>query len=154
MATNSKMMAESTTATITLGDGTTKPALENLKSTNGAGHVEPTQLANERNIGTSNQYGVGVDECNGSILDAGTSAQAVSGGAPALVFGIQINTALAGTLTITGLTNVSGAATDIVLPIATPIGYYEMKGAKCNIALVCQLSDATDDVLVLWRPIS
>ena len=109
-------------------------------------------LANERNAGTANQYGVGVDECNGSILDASTGAQAVSVGAPAILFGIQINTALAGTLTITGLTNVTGAATNIVLPIATPIGYYECKGAKCNTALVCTLSDATDDVLVLWRP--
>ena len=108
-------------------------------------------LYGERGSG-SNKYAVGVDECNGSILDASTGAQAVSVGAPALVFGVQINTVLAGTLTITGLTNVSGAATDIVLPIATAIGYYELKGAKCNTALVCTLSDATDDVLVLWRP--
>lgn len=132
-------------------DSTTeKPAPD--RSTNGAKHTEPNQLATERNVGTSNQFGVGVDECNGSILDAVTSAQAVSAGAPALIFGVQINTALAGTLTITGLTNVSGVATDIVLPVATPIGYYELKGAKCNTALICQLSVATDDVCVLWRP--
>lgn len=36
---NSKMVAESTTATITQSDGTTKPALENIKSTGGASHT-------------------------------------------------------------------------------------------------------------------
>lgn len=122
-----------------------------LTFTGDAVKTSPEQMAGERNIKTPNQYAVGVDECNGSILDASTSAQAVSGGLPALIFGVQINTALAGTLTITGLTNVSGAATDVVLPIATPIGYYELKGAKCDTALICTLSDATDDVLVLWR---
>ena len=126
--------------------------IENADGSIGMATNHPDAFAQERNVGTSNQYGVGVDECNGSILDAGTGAQAVSAGAPALLFGIHINTALAGTLTITGLSNVTGAATDIVLPIATAIGYFEFKGAKCDTALICTLSDATDGVLVLWRP--
>ena len=124
-------------------------------SSSGDGVVAVNQrdaIAHERNVGTSNQYGVGVDECNASILDAGTSAQAVSAGAPALLFGIHINTQLVGTLTITGFTNVSGPATDIVLAAGTAVGWYDFKGAKCETALVCTLSTATDDVLVLWRP--
>ena len=106
-----------------------------------------------RNDGTSSAYMIAREECNGSILDASTAAQAVSGGAPAHLQGIIINTALVGTLTISGLTNVTGTVTDIVLAAATPVGFIDFKGVRCETALIAQLATATDDVVILWRPL-
>lgn len=106
-----------------------------------------------RNAGLSSEYSIERNECNGSILDASAAAQAISGGAPAHLQGIIINTVLAGTITISGLTNVTGTATDIVLAAGTAVGFIDFKGARCETALIVQLATATDDVVILWRPI-
>lgn len=84
-----------------------------------------------------------------------TSAVTIGGGVASdtLLRRIIIGTALAGTLTITGFQDETGAAKSLVLPIATPAGSYEF-GDVLNEkgALTITLSSATDDddVMVIW----
>lgn len=136
---------------------TTYDPITNQKIINQAACTEEQrQEAGARNpTSTVTSYVVNRDECNCTMLDAGTGAQAVSAGAPAHLQGIMIHTALAGTLTITGMTNVSDSATDFVLPIGTVAGFYDFKGARCETALSVTKSSASDDgaIAVMWRPI-
>lgn len=70
----------------------------NKTRTAGADNVYvASEGAGERNPGTANQYGVGVDECDYHVLDKadGTDVQ-VSSGSPALLFSVYVNEALAG----------------------------------------------------------
>lgn len=115
---------------------------------NGGGRNEATQ---------TNNFTATKHECNSTILNTTTTSQAVSGGAPAYLMGITIHTALAGTLTITGLTNVAGVATNWVIPIGA-VGEVLPAGnaRRCETALSATLSSATDydRVMIDWRPIS
>ena len=114
----------------------------------GARHSEPTQLANERNVGTANQYGVGVDECTATVID-GTAAIAVSSGVPALVFGILIITS-ANTATIVGLKDDDGVAKTVILTSSSVSQFFDLKGMKVDATFT--VTDAIgDDVVVFWR---
>lgn len=118
---------------------------------------EQGQIGGERNTSsTTNNYDATKHECNSTILNTQITAQAISAGAPAFLMGIHIHTALAGTLTIAGLTNLAGTATDWVLPIGA-VGTILSSGnaRRCETALSATLSSATDygRVMIDWRPI-
>lgn len=114
----------------------------------GAIIAEPNQIAHERNIGTSNQYGVGVPECNATVLD-GTSAVAVSSSIPALVFGIFITTSGA-TATIVGLDDQLGAPKSIILTSSSASQFLDLSGMKVDTTFTVTAS-VDDDVVVFWR---
>lgn len=114
----------------------------------GAIIAEPNQLAQERNIGTSNQYGVGVPECNGTVLD-GTSAVAVSASIPALVFGVLIITS-GTTATIVGLSDQLAAPKSVILTASSASQYFELSGMKVDTTFTVTAS-VDDDVVVFWR---
>ena len=73
----------------------------------------------------------------------------------AVLHGIWIHTALAGTVTVGGFADDAGLAQNFVLPIATPAGLYSFPRGLINSAgaLTVQLSSATDQLRVsaLWR---
>lgn len=115
----------------------------------GAVISEPNQIAHERNIGTSNQYGVGVGECEATVLD-GTSAVAVSSSAAALVFGILITTSGA-TATIIGLSDQIPTAKSVVLTSSSVSQFFDLKGMKVDTTFTVTAS-VDDDVVVFWRP--
>lgn len=114
----------------------------------GGGRSEATQ---------ANNHTVTRHESNAAILNSVTTIQAVSGGVPASLMGIQIHTALSGTLTITGFTNVAGTATPWVIPSGS-VGAVQPPGLadRCETALSATLSDPLDynKVKISWRPIS
>lgn len=119
--------------------------------------LEKGQIGGERNnASASNNYDAVKHECNSTILNTVITAQAVSAGAPAFLMGIQIHTALAGTLTIAGFANVAGTATPLVLPIGS-VGSVLPPGnaRRCETAIVATLSSALDydRVVIDWRPI-
>jgi len=110
---------------------------------------EPNQLAQERNIGTANQYGVGVSECNAMILN-GSLAVAVSGGAPALVFGVLIGTSGA-TATIVGLSDQTPTARSVILTSSSVSQFFDLRGMKVDATFTVNPS-ISNDVVVFWRP--
>lgn len=114
----------------------------------GAVISEPNQIAHERNIGTSNQYGVGVGECEATVLD-GTSAVAVSSNIAALVFGILITTSGA-TATIVGLNDQTPAAKAVILTSSSSSQFFDLKGMKVDVTFTVTAS-VDDDVVVFWR---
>jgi len=108
----------------------------------------PEPFANERNIASStNAYGVGVDECNITHIAASQTDVAVSSGAPALIFGIVVDSGQTGVVTIKdGITTVSAPAI-----AATQSPAIDYKGAKLNTSLVVTTA-ASAACAVLWRP--
>jgi len=113
--------------------------------------VETDQLAHERNIGTANQYGVGVDESNGSVVDVSTNSTDVSSSQPALLFGVYVNTAIA--TEAVGLHDGAGGTELITLPIGLAAGTkIEFKGIKFNTALFVESGLATGSITLEWRP--
>lgn len=105
-------------------------------------------FAQERNIGTSNQFGVGVDECNITHIDASQTDVAVSSGVPAMIFGIIMDSGQ------TGVVTVKDDTTTVSAP-AIPSGAspsMDFKGAKCNTSLVVSTA-ASAACAILWRPI-
>ena len=124
-------------------------ALELASGGHGLGVSHPDAFAQERNAGTSNQYGVGVGECNATVID-GTAAIAVSGGAPALVFSILIITS-GNTATIVGLLDDDDVAKTVVLTSSSASQLFDLKGMKVGTSFT--VTDALgDDVVVFWRP--
>lgn len=114
----------------------------------GAIIAEPNQLAQERNIGTSNQYGVGVPECNATVLD-GTVAVAVSSNVASLVFSILIITT-GTTATIVGVDDQLGAPKSIVLTSSAASQAFDLNGMKVDTTFTVTAS-VDDDVVVFWR---
>ena len=117
--------------------------------------TEQGQIGGERNTSSStNNYDVVHAEHNGSVLSAGITAKTVSA-APCYLGGIYITTALAGTLTIAGLSDEAGTAASIVIPVATPAGFIDFFESRCETSLVITKSSATDDarIVIMWRPI-
>jgi len=102
-------------------------------------------LANERNAGTSNQYGVGVDECNIKRVTANLTDDAVSSGSPALLFGLIMESGQTGAVTIK-----DGTTTVITLAPGAN-GHIDFKGAKFNTNLTVTTAASATCVL-LWRP--
>ena len=123
---------------------------QSQQRTNGAAHVEPMQLANERNVGSSNQYGVSVPECNYTVWAHGDGDTVVSS-VPALLFGIFCNTAITGASVVKNGTDATGDAV-VTIPDSMAIGtYYELPGIKMNAGIFIDDASSAGDVVVLWR---
>ena len=113
----------------------------------------------ERNSGNpSNNYAATKHEANSTLLASSASAQNIGGGGttPIFLLGVQIRTALTGTLTITGFTNPDGSSASWVLPIGSvgaviPPGTARRLEAGCT--MTCSVAADGPFVLVDWRPI-
>lgn len=119
------------------------------KSVNGAASVEPRTLAGERNIGTSNQYNVGVDECNYASVTADTD---ISTSSPGLLFGVLVTAATATDVIEIRDATAAGAGTVVLsIPASTAAGtFYDLKGAKLNTGIYADFT-GTGTIVVLWR---
>jgi hypothetical protein len=113
----------------------------------------------ERNSGNpSNNYASTRHECNVSLLANSGSAQNIGPGGttPVFLMGIQIHTALAGTLTVNGFSNPDGTAAAWVIP-ASAVGAVLPPGSARRAEGGCTMTCATaadgPKVLVEWRPI-
>lgn len=109
------------------------------------------RLANERNPGTSNEYGVGVDESNGTVWahdDGDTQVTEV----PALVFGVYCNANMTGAgTTLRNGTTASGDAL-VVLPALSQGDYIQLPGVKFNNGIFIEDSSTGGNITVFWRP--
>jgi hypothetical protein len=84
--------------------------------------LERGVIGGERNTSSlTNNYDAVKHEANSNILQNVATAQNIgtSGTTPIYLMGIQIRTALTGTLTIVGFTDPAGTAKNWVLPIGT-----------------------------------
>ena len=70
------------------------------------------------------------------------------------VFGVAIKTALAGTLTLTGVTNTNGTPASWVIP-STSVGVFQPPGSGLAQSLRYVLSNPADagKAFVAWRPL-
>jgi hypothetical protein len=70
------------------------------------------------------------------------------------VFGVAIKTALAGTLTLTGVTNTNGTPASWVIP-STSVGVFQAPGSGLASSLRYVYSNPADanKALVAWRPL-
>jgi len=122
----------------------------------GAVISEPNQIAHERNIGTANQYGVGVPECNATVVDVSVDSTDVSGSVPALLFGIYINAPIV--VEAVGIHDGSGGTELITIPIGVAFefgftgSYLPLPGIKFNTALFVEAASAVGNITVCWRP--
>ncbi len=118
----------------------------------GAVISEPNQIAHERNIGTANQYGVGVPECNYFEWNQSVGSTLVYSG-PALVFGVQVNVLTAG-----GIINIEDGTDDtgpVILSIpsgAIQGDSWDLKGAKLNTGLYIHDASSAGEIIIFWRP--
>ena len=111
----------------------------------------PDAFAQERNAGTSNQYGVGVDECNYHAWATATGDEQVSA-APALVFGVLVTVAITGTINIEDGTDDTGTVV-LTIPTTTAVGtFFDLKGAKFNTGIFIDDASTVGSIVVLWRP--
>lgn len=115
----------------------------------GAAHVEPTTGAAERNIGTVNQYGVGVDECEYTVCAADTN---VSNSTPALLFGVTVLVVTAtNVIEIRDATAAAGGTVVLSIPASTAVGtHFPCNGIKLNTGLYCDHT-GTGTVRIDWR---
>lgn len=139
-----------------------KVSSRNAESTQQAGAawtLEQGVIAGERNTSsTTNNYAATKHECNSNILQNVATAQNIGTGGttPIYLMGLQVRTALTGTLTIVGFTDPTGAAKNWVLPIGTvgqvlPPGNARRLEAGCTMTL--SVAADGDFVVVDWRPI-
>ena len=121
----------------------------------GAVISEPNQIAHERNIGTSNQYGVGVPECNATVVDVSVDSTDVSGSVPALLFGVYIDTTV--NIEPVGLHDGTGGNELITIPIGAAFefgfkgSFLPLPGIKFNTALFVESTNSTGIITVCWR---
>ena len=107
-----------------------------------------SQLASERNPGTSNQYGASVPESNGTVIN-GITAVDVSVGVPALLFGLINGSGAAVSVTLAGLLDQNGVAKNLVVSVPAN-GRMDFNGIKFNTNL--SVTAATTDVITVeWR---
>ena len=110
-----------------------------------------TSQANERNIGTLNQFGIGVDECNYHAWATATGDEAVSV-APALVFGVLVTGGVTGTISIEDGIDDTGVVV-LTVPTSAAVGtFFELKGAKFNTGIFIDDNSSAGSLTVLWRP--
>ena len=134
------------------GTETTTGRKADPQYTDGAAHVtQAGVIAGERNVDSAdNSYLVTKNECNATVLQ-GTGAVAVSAGAPAHLLQVLILTT-GTTATITGFKDNLGAAHTVVLTAVADCQIFDMKGARCEAALIVTPS-VDEDVVVFWRAI-
>lgn len=134
---------------------------ESLRSTGRALWTnEQGSIAGERNTNSlTNNYAATKHECNSNILQNVATAQNIGTGGttPIYLMGIQIRTALTGTLTIVGFTDPAGTPKNWVLPIGTvgqvlPAGNARRLETGCTMTL--SVAGDGDFVVVDWRPIT
>ena len=122
----------------------------------GAVISEPNQIAHERNIGTANQYGVGVPECNATVIDVSVTSTDVSSSVPALLFGIYINDRV--TVEAVGFHDGTGGTELITVPVGAAFefgftgSFLPLPGIKFNTALFVEATSAVGNITVCWRP--
>ncbi len=109
-------------------------------------------LANERNPGTTNQYGVGVPECNATVVAGTNTGSGQVTTEPALLFGYYASDNGVGTLNFRdGL-----AAGTIILttPVVARGDNVSFPGVKFNdgINLEHNGDETGNDITVFWRP--
>lgn len=111
-----------------------------------------TLIAGERNPGTSNEYMVSVDESDASVVDVSTDETDVSSTAPALLFGVYVNTALSAQ--VLPLKDGTGGSTLVTIPASAAAGtMYTFPGLKFDTALIVDPDNAaTGNITVAWRP--
>lgn len=122
---------------------------ETIKSTSQYLWTVMQALANERNRGVANAYGVGVPECNVTRLTPGLT-QVVTA-SPALLFGIANADGVTNGSAITVL---DSATTIAAFPATTlPVSQtFDFKGAKFNTNLTISIVVASGtNLLVFWR---
>jgi hypothetical protein len=121
--------------------------------------LEQGVIGGERNTSSlTNNYDAVKHEANSNILQNVATAQNIGTGGttPIYLMGIQIRTALTGTLTIVGFTDPAGTAKNWVLPIGTvgqvlPPGNARRLESGCTMTL--SVAADGDFVVVDWRPI-
>lgn len=117
---------------------------------------DPNQIAHERNIGTANQYGVGVPESNATVVDVSNNSTDVSGSVPALLFGVYINSSIV--VETVGLHDGTGGTELITIPVGNAFeygfsgSYLPLPGIKFNTALFVESVNAVGSITVCWRP--
>ena len=125
---------------------------ENADGSIGAAVNHPDAFAQERNAGTSNQYGVGVGECNATVNDeADGTANDISSSAPALLFSVYVNESLAGG----NMLIQDNGVTIIKIPGGLGAGtIINLDGMKFNTALVVnnEVGMTTGNITIGWRP--
>lgn len=120
--------------------------------TGDSGGVDLTKLASERNIGTSNEYGVGVGEYNYTSWAHGDGDTIITS-SPALLLGVFVNAALTGDVAVRDGTTASG--TLILTSGSTVNTFYGMPGnspIKLNSGIFLDDNATAGNVLVVWRP--
>lgn len=117
-----------------------------------------TAIAGERNTDSATLgYLVVRNEANLSVISKTTAVTIGSGAVgDTHLIGLVVTAALTGTCVITGFADSDGTAQSITLPVATPAGFKDFRGAVNSAgALTVTCSTAGDDnfVSVLWRPV-
>lgn len=90
---------------------------------------------------------------NSAILTGVTTAQVIGPAHELTITGIYIPSDLVGTLTLTGLTNHAGVATNLVIPAATQgnvFSFLDVNGLNFSPNCTATLSNAADRVLFVW----
>jgi hypothetical protein len=126
--------------------------------------LEQGVIGGERNTSSlTNNYDAVKHECNSNMLANSASAQNVGTGGttPIFLMGITIRATTTGTVTIAGLTDVTGAAVNWVIPATTvtsgvpvqvlPPGNARRMENGCT--MTCSVGADGPNVLVDWRPI-
>ncbi len=121
----------------------------NGDETDPADGIVLASLASERNIGTANQYGVGVDECEYDIVSADSD---VSSSTPALLFGVTVIAATASNvIEIRDATSAGSGTVVLSIPASTAIGtYYPCNGIKLDTGLFVDFT-GTGTLRIDWR---
>lgn len=111
-----------------------------------------SEVAGERNPGTSNDYLVSVEETNATVVDVATDETDVSSTVPALLFGVYVNTVLSAQ--VLPLKDGTGGTTIVTIPASAAAGsMYHFPGLKFNVALIVDPDNAaTGNITVAWRP--
>lgn len=107
--------------------------------------VSPQQLANERNIGTSNQYGASVEEWNYTIW-AHDDGDTIISSAPALLKAVIVVSALTGDV---GVRDGTTAAGTLLYTASADKDFY---GIKCNTGIFADDNATAGSVMFVWRP--
>jgi len=117
--------------------------------TDSGGGTNLSQLANERNPGTANQYGVGVDECEYASVTSDTDISSSTAG---LLFGVLVTaTTATDIIEIRDATSAGTGTVVLSIPAATAAGtFYDLKGAKLDTGIYADFT-GTGTIVVLWR---
>ena len=133
-------------------DSSTNLPTPQKQTSNAAWVLEQGNIAGLRNPSSEeNSYLVAFEDWNIAVVDLSTdAANAVSGGVPARLGGVFVNTVLsAHTCPI-----LDGATQKFVLPASLAAGTFVPIKGRFETSLVVNSNDAaTGEIAVLWRPV-